>query len=86
MRKHGLIAARLTIYSVGTADGEGGCSSIESEAGSRLAPGPNIGRRATMEQYVGLDVSLKDTAISIREMVSGFGVENVLLTLRYWRK
>ena len=30
-------------------------------------PGPNIKWRTTMDQYIGLDVSLKDTAISIRQ-------------------
>src|SRR3954470_195061 len=29
-------------------------------------PGPSIERRTTMGEYIGLDVSLKDTAISVR--------------------
>lgn len=68
MRKHGVIAARfVTVHYVMVVDGESGCSPIKWKTGSRLAPGPSIERRATMEQYIGLDVSLKDTAISIRQ-------------------
>src|SRR5258708_28033551 len=29
-------------------------------------PGPNIERRTTMDDYIGLDVSLKETAVSVR--------------------
>jgi hypothetical protein len=31
-----------------------------------LRPGPYIGRRTAMGEYIGLDVSLKETAVSIR--------------------
>ena len=68
MRKHGVIAVRfLSIPSIRMTDGEGDCSPIKWNAGSPLAAGPSIERRATMEQYIGLDVSLKDTAISVRQ-------------------
>ena len=29
-------------------------------------PGPSIERRTAMEEYIGLDVSMKETAVSIR--------------------
>ncbi len=29
-------------------------------------PGPSIERRTTMDDYIGLDVSLKETAVSVR--------------------
>ena len=31
-----------------------------------LQPGPYIGRRTAIGEYIGLDVSLKETAVSIR--------------------
>ena len=34
--------------------------------GLTMVVGPSIGRRTTMGKYVGLDVSLKDTAVSVR--------------------
>lgn len=40
---------------------------IRWKNGLTIGTGPNIKRRATMDQYIGLDVSLKDTAISVRE-------------------
>ena len=71
MRKHGVIAARLTLARYFTVtDSDSGRSPIELKTGSRLAPGPGIERRTAMEQYIGLDVSMKETAISIRQDVS----------------
>lgn len=34
---------------------------------SIATPGPSIERRTTVDQYIGLDVSLKDTSISVRQ-------------------
>jgi hypothetical protein len=35
--------------------------------GLTIVTGPSIKWRTTMEQFIGLDVSLKDTCISVRE-------------------
>ena len=37
------------------------------EYGLTIDTGPSIKRETTMEQFIGLDVSLKDTFISVRE-------------------
>ena len=35
--------------------------------GLTIVTGPSIKRETTMEQFIGLDVSLKDTFVSVRE-------------------
>jgi hypothetical protein len=64
LSEHGVIAGAVNSTSEDME--EGGCFPINEGTGSRLQRGPYIGRRTAMGEYIGLDVSLKETAVSIR--------------------
>jgi hypothetical protein len=45
----------------------------QDENGLTIDTGPGIKRRTPLKQFIGLDVSLKDTFIPVREEAGGYG-------------
>lgn len=77
---HGIIAgASRTIHSLELE--EVAAPRYDGKTGSRRDAGPKHQAESNRDQYIGLDVSLKETAITMREGGKRFGAASVRLIL-----